>query len=158
MFSMRCNIFSCSFFILFFSSTFLGADASLVDVSRNLDSPVHNIIYALLLMALLIGFGFLVGSLFLWRRHRENPAHVPLSQVIFAVVIGLISIVVPLIASKVNGYDFFNTNDSQEIYVESQLSNTYTPPSRKSPQLSPSEDLEPTKPKPKRKAPLWEES
>lgn len=156
MFFMKCNIMLFfRFLILFYSFSLLNADPSLVDLSKNLDSPVNSIIYALLLMSFIIGFGFLVGAIFLWRRHRENPVHVPLSQVLFALIIGFIAMFVPYFAAFINGYDFFTADNKQELYLESRLANTHATPSLDPVQPASKDSADTTS---KKSTPLWEES
>lgn len=156
---MRCSFANkISVFFLFLFPTLVFAE-SLVDISSNLSSPVANIIYALIIMSFIISIGFAIGTLFLWRRHRENPVHVPLSQVFFSFIMALLCGLVPYLSAKFNGYDFFKSDSRQDAYLAEQLSksNNHTPPpSNASDGVLEDKEIQKNNDSPPSK-PLWEE-
>ena len=156
---MRCKFAKNMSILFFFLLPSLSFAESLIDVSSNLSSPIASVIYALLVMSFMIAIGFGIGTLFLWRRHRENPVHVPLSQVLFSFIMALLCALVPYFSAKFNGYDFFESNTTEDAYLAEQLSksNTHAPPTSE----SSSDTLEDKKVKESKKSssskPLWEE-
>lgn len=152
---MKCKILS--FLSLFFFSSVVLATPTFIDVSDNLQSPLDFVMYGLMIIALLISFGFFIGTLFLYRRHCETPVHVPLFQVIFCFILAVLTGVIPYILSVYKGYELFSSID--QFTAQSELERQ---PSRRKnlmvegkDELAPSQQEEPEKKQRPKK--LWQD-
>lgn len=135
---MKCKLFfRISLFLIPIS--FIHSSNSLIDISRNLSSPLQGALNLLLLASFVISGAMGVTTIFMWRKHRENPAIVPLSNVIVLLFLTLVCGFVPYYASKVNGYDIFSQNtlppDPHVYSKKSQMKESSPKPSG-----TPSED------------------
>ena len=152
---MRCSLPKLFFILAAVATSPLWASNSLIDVSENLDSPVTGVIYMLVIMSFIIAFGFAVATLFLWRRHRDNPVHVPLSQVFFSFIMAILAAMLPYFAAKTNGYDIFaSDNYSAELILSSEKNTPVTQSDDIPPEESDDDQYSSTK---KEKVPLWKE-
>ena len=135
---MRCKQFfltKISSIILFLPFYLHATD--LRDIDRNLAGPLESIVYFLLIVCLVLALGFSLAAIFLFKRHRENPVQASMSQVIFTVLMSLMSASVPIFLAPYAGYDIFASSSvkpsaallssEQRAQQEQNSQDTYAP-------------------------------
>jgi hypothetical protein len=76
--------------LLLSSTLSLASAANLGDVAKNIHGPVDVLFSILILMTAIIGMFLLLSAMFQWRQHRTNPKIVPLVNVIWSTLLGLL--------------------------------------------------------------------
>lgn len=129
---MKCKfILKITLFKIFILYPTLLFASDLKDVDNNLSGPLEMVIYLLFIVSFLLAFGFALSSIFLFKKHRENPVQAPLSQVIFSVIMSLISLSLPLVLGPYSGYNIFSSAEitpSDTLLLPGQRSQEETNP------------------------------
>ena len=81
---------------------------TLGELSENLLTPTTAIAHAGYLLCYIAGAAFCAGALIQYRRHRQNPSAVRLSQPVFQFIFGLVLFALPLITSYSLAYQTVN--------------------------------------------------
>ena len=68
----------------------LACATNLGDVAKNIHGPVDFLFSLLILTTAIIGMFFLLSAVFQWRQHRMNPKVVPLANVIWSILLGVL--------------------------------------------------------------------
>jgi len=83
-------------FLFFISSfTFALNDLSLGEVARNITEPLEAVSGFVSVGCLIVGVACLFASLVKYFEHRKSPLAVPISTVVWILIIGLLLLIIP---------------------------------------------------------------
>lgn len=85
------------------ASRYSPGGVDLGSAARNIIEPTSFLTKTIYAMCYVIGSALLIGSLVMYRMHRDNPLQTRLSQVIFLFVFGLAVVLIPIVAQLSEG-------------------------------------------------------
>lgn len=73
------------------------------EVARNILEPTSFLTKAIYAMCYVIGSSLILGSLMMYKMHRDNPIQTPMSRVIFLFLFGVVIVLIPIVAQLSEG-------------------------------------------------------
>jgi intracellular multiplication protein IcmD len=100
--------------ILAASSVFAAAPTDLGGLATNITNSFQSFGTLMIAIAYLAGIGFVLGGIFKFKQHKDNPTQIPLGTPLALLVVGIILIFLPAIFEPA-GKSVFGDNASQNV-------------------------------------------